>query len=82
MRTYSEAKEAVLILAVCNCCGRELLVENGILKEESIEVKHTFGYFSEKDGETEEFDLCEACYQKIIGKFRIPVRGRTEPELL
>lgn len=82
MRTYSEAKEAVLISTVCNCCGRELSIENGILKEESIEFKHTFGYFSEKDGQTEEFDLCEACYQKIIGKFQIPVKGRTELELL
>ncbi len=82
MRAYSEAKEAVLISAVCNCCGRELLVENGILKEESIECKHTFGYFSGKDGQTEEFDLCEPCYDKIIGKFKIPVKGRTESELL
>lgn len=82
MRTYLEAKEARLIAVICNCCGRELLVENGILKEESIEIRHTFGYFSEKDGQTERFDLCEECYQKITGKFRIPVSERTELELL
>lgn len=82
MRTYLEAKEAELISVICNCCGRELSVKNGILEEEGIEVRHTFGYFSENDGQTEEFDLCEECYRKITGKFRVPVRGRTELELI
>ncbi|MDE6606424.1 MAG: hypothetical protein K2K54_01515 [Lachnospiraceae bacterium] len=82
MRTYLEAKEAELITVICNCCGKKLLVENGILKEESIEIRHTFGYFSEKDGQTEKFDLCEECYQKITGRFRIPVSGGTESELI
>jgi len=81
MRTFLEGKEAELISVICNCCGRKLLVEDGILKEESIQIKHTFGYFSEKDGQTETFDLCEECYQKITGKFRVPVNGRTEAEL-
>lgn len=82
MRKFLEAKEAELISVICNCCGKILLVENGILKEESIQIQHTFGYFSEKDGQTENFDLCEECYHKITGKFRVPVTGRTEAELL
>ncbi len=82
MRTYTEARQEELVSVICNCCGRKIMAENGILKEESIQIKHTFGYFSEKDGQTEEFDLCEECYYKITGKFCVPVKGRTETELL
>lgn len=39
MRVYSENKETELVQAVCNCCGKNLLVENGFLKEECIDRK-------------------------------------------
>ena len=38
MRVYGEGKE--LVKVVCNACGKELLVENGILKDECIHVDH------------------------------------------
>ena len=41
-----------------------------------------WGYFSEKDGEVHDFDLCESCYDKWIGSFRIPVEVKRENELL
>lgn len=87
MRTYlmtQEIKEQEngLAEAICNCCGKKLLVENGILKEECIHIVHDFGYFSEKDGETHSFDLCEDCYTQMIAKFRIPIESREQKELL
>lgn len=82
MRIYLEEKEHQLTAVVCNCCKKELLVENGILKEECIHIAHDFGYFSEKDGETESFDLCEACYSKMISKFRLPVSTKERKEWL
>ena len=71
-----------LASVICNCCNKELRVENGILKDECIHVSHAFGYFSEKDGETQSFDLCEECYNKMIAKFRIPVVSGERTELL
>ncbi len=82
MRIYLDAKETELVSVICNCCKKEMSVENGILKAEAIQVKHTFGYFSKKDGQTESFDLCEECYKKITGKFKIPVEQKEETELL
>ena len=80
MREYNEGKE--LTKVVCNACGKILLVENCILKEECIHVDHDFGFFGEKDGESDSFDLCEACYEKIIAGFQLPPSRRERKELL
>lgn len=80
MRVYVEEKE--LVTAVCNACGKKLLVENGILKEECIHVNHDFGFFGAKDGESESFDLCEECYGKLTAGFQIPVDRQERKELL
>lgn len=80
MREYRENRE--LTKVVCNACGKKMLVENGILKEECIHVEHDFGFFGERDGESDSFDLCEACYEKLIGGFAVPVDRRERKELL
>ena len=46
MREYKE--DRTLTKVVCNACRKNLLVENGILKEECIHVDHDFGFFGEK----------------------------------
>ncbi|NBH85785.1 hypothetical protein D7X88_17765 [bacterium C-53] len=56
----------------CNCCGREILMENEIVKEGIFSVEYQFGYFSEKDGQVHGFDLCEECYDKMTAGFKIP----------
>ncbi len=38
--------------------------------------------FSEKDGEVHHFDLCESCYDELVGGFRIPVDVEEQTELL
>ena len=61
---------------VCNCCGKELMVKGGIVREGVFSAEYSWGYFSEKDGETHSFDLCEECYDKWIGGFKIPVESQ------
>lgn len=82
MRKYLNKKETKLAAVICNCCKKELLVENGILKDECIHISHDFGYFSKRDGETQSFDLCEDCYEKFTGKLLIPVETENRRELL
>lgn len=76
MKVYAGQKE--LRELVCNKCGRKLKVENGMLREGIFEAKQNFGYFSNKDGRTHEFDLCEACYDEFIATFVIPVTQKEE----
>lgn len=80
MRVYEEEKK--LTKVVCNACGKKLLVENGILKEECIHMEHDFGFFGSRDGESDSFDLCEACYEKLIADFAVPVDKKERVELL
>ena len=73
MRLYNiqEPKEVTKI--ICNKCGKEIAVENGMAKEDTLSVQKRWGYFSEKDNEVHAFDLCEACYDELISNFRIPI---------
>lgn len=81
MREYEKTEETLLAVT-CNACGKTLRVENGMLLEEAIAVRHPFGYFSSMDGEIHSFDLCEDCYRKWISSFRIPVKIEENTELL
>lgn len=78
MRVQEKNAEKIL----CNCCGRELTVEKGIVKEEYISILKTFGYFSKKDGTKHRLDVCEDCYDKWLESFAIPVETSEETELL
>lgn len=66
----------------CNCCGKALKVENGILKEDAFEATKEWGYFSERDLEVHHFNLCEECYNKLISGFKIPVEIKNKTEAL
>lgn len=77
MRRYSvilkETHEIETI--ICNKCGREIPVSKGVPQEDFLEVEKSWGYFSDKDGETDRFDLCEDCYDEFVRSFKIKVRN-------
>ena len=80
MRKYNKNTNE-LETAVCNCCGKQLLIEKGILKEGICSVDVTWGYFSRKDTSIHHFDLCEDCYDRMTGQFVIPVKEEEETEV-
>lgn len=67
---------------ICNRCGKELKSEHGYLKEGCFHVDYAFGYFSNKDGVRQRFDLCEDCYDVLVADFLIPVEEVNDRELL
>ena len=67
---------------VCNCCGKKLVVKEGMIREGVLTINHAWDFFSEKDGEVHHMDLCEECYDEIISGFRIPVDVEEQTELL
>lgn len=84
MREYKERElqETQLAKVCCNQCGKELLVEEGILKEGCFSIDYTFDYFSNKDGYIYSFDLCEECFDKWVTGFQIPARITETREFL
>ena len=80
MRKYG--KTGKLETVICNMCGKKIVVKDGIVREGAAAFDHAWDYFSEKDGEVHHFDLCESCYDELVGGFRIPVDVKEQTELL
>ena len=80
MKYFDEKNQ--LIEIVCNKCGKKTKVENGLLKEEWVHIQNVFGFFSKRDGEISQVDLCEACYEKFCADLLIPETVRKNKELL
>lgn len=66
----------------CNCCAREIASENGILKEDVLEIRKEWGFFSKKDLQVHSFVVCESCYDKMMKTFVIPVTKTEKTEVL
>ena len=66
----------------CNKCGKKNVLNGDISQMEVLHIEKTWGYFSGKDGENHEFDLCETCYDEFIKRFSIPVEIREEITLI
>lgn len=82
MRVYKNIEENTLDAAKCNKCGKSILVQNGIMKEGVFSINYNWGYFSEKDGETHYFDLCETCYNEFVRSFAIEPEINVNNELI
>lgn len=82
MRIYLDEQQTQLAVVICNACKKELKVENGIVQEGCFRGDTIFGYFSKKDSMRHRFDLCEACYDKMIAAYQIPVTEEEATELL
>ena len=66
----------------CNACGRRILEDNGILREDIFEGRKEWGYFSKKDLRIDTFYLCEECYERITEAFVIPIERKEDTEVL
>lgn len=77
-----EFDNQILKKVFCNKCGREMPVENGMLRAGCFGADQIFGYFSRKDGDHHKWDLCEQCYDELVGTFRIPPSKKEETELI
>ena len=84
MRKYKSGGQ--LESVICNCCGKKmvvkdgvlregcgkkLVVKSGVLREGAISIHHAWDFFSEKDGEIHRWDMCEECYDNLLGQFRV-----------
>lgn len=80
MRKYTSGGQ--LEAVVCNCCGKKLIVKDGIVREGVLSINHAWDFFSEKDGDIHHFDLCEPCYDVIISEFKISIDVEEQKEFL
>ena len=67
---------------ICNRCGKVVLETEGIPREEFLHVEKEWGYFSNKDGIRQEFDLCETCDDEWVREFDSPAKSHEIVELI
>ena len=73
MRRYRVQTTKEVETIICNKCGKEIKIRNGVPAEDTLQVETRWGYFSDKDNEEHTFDLCEDCYDELVAGFQIPV---------
>ena len=76
MRQYKMQEKKEVEKIICNKCGKEILVNNGVAEGDVLSVQKRWGYFSNKDNDVHEFDLCEECYDKWTATFVIPIEQK------
>ncbi len=76
MKQYKTKEIQEVNKIICNKCGKEIVVENGRLTEDVLQVEKRWGYPSDKDNEVHSFDLCEECYDELTAAFSIPAEIR------
>ena len=82
MEAMENRMEKKVYEVYCNSCGKKIETTDSTKREDYISIKKEWGYFSNKDTEHHEFDLCEACYDRITADFVIPITVKKEKELL
>lgn len=79
---HSETTNHAQVMPVCSCCGRRIPVYPSLEAQDYLEITKQWGYFSQKDGETHHFYICESCYDAWIASFAGKVEISEETELL
>ena len=66
---------------ICDMCQQDI---QGLMgsQPDYVQVRHEFGYGSDKDGDYWEFDLCETCLEKLIDTAGIKARKYTQSEFM
>lgn len=82
MRRYEHEGSNNIIEAMCNMCGRTIKIQKGMVMDGVLSVDYKWGYFSDFDGETHSFDICQECYKKLEKKFVIPIDREDINEML
>lgn len=55
---------------LCNKCGKNIDIKT---YKDYLEIYKTWGYNSNYDNETHEFELCQDCYNDLIASLKIPI---------
>lgn len=67
---------------ICNKCGKKIRNTGSQTGEDFLHVEKTWGYFSEKDGVKQSFNLCESCCDELLREFMLPARSEEARELI
>lgn len=67
MRTHKTEPKKVVDKILCDCCGESCTITEPVVEHEYAELIATWGYFSDQDGTQFNIDLCENCFNDVLG---------------
>jgi hypothetical protein len=71
VKVYAEKFVETIVDKICDVCEQSVMIEvNEHKYEESGELKASFGYGSNEDGNVYHLDLCEKCFKTAIYALR------------
>ena len=81
-KVQTEENKMIHKKVYCNLCGKEMIVDQVVSKQDYLFIQKDWGYFSKKDGEDHTIRICESCYDQWIQTFKVPVKRKKQTELL
>ncbi|NLK21868.1 MAG: hypothetical protein GX308_07260 [Epulopiscium sp.] len=75
MRKYKmiSVEKEMIEEVYCNICGEKIEKDIHNHFEDYLHIEKTWGYNSERDGQKDDFDVCQHCYKKWIKTFKLPI---------
>lgn len=67
MRTHKTEPKKIVDKILCDCCGESCTITEPVVEHEYAELIATWGYFSDQDGTQFNIDLCENCFNDVLG---------------
>lgn len=67
MKTFKTEPKKVVDEILCDCCGESCSITEPVVEHEYAELTATWGYFSDQDGSQFNIDLCENCFNDVLG---------------
>ena len=71
MKTWKNKTVKVIDQISCDCCGQSCTKEVPTIKpsfdHEYATIEATWGYFSNQDGTKYSVELCEDCFNEVLG---------------
>ena len=67
MKTYKKKTVKAVDKILCDSCGANCTIDVPVDEYEYAELNATWGYFSNQDGLQYDIQICETCFNEVIG---------------
>ncbi len=67
MKTYKKKTVKVLDQIHCDICGESCTTTEPCIEHEYAKLEATWGYFSNQDGNQYDIEMCENCFNELLG---------------
>lgn len=67
MKTYKQVARKEVDEIFCDCCGKSCTITEPVIEHEYATLEATWGYFSGQDGTQYAIEICETCFDQILG---------------